>query len=68
MEFQYYDSPWQLVRKKKVLQLHPTELEILICAYDKYEHIFRKKAKQLQQQRRDNWCGERIAAPVSVQV
>lgn len=46
---------WQ--EKKGLSNFTPLELEVLMCAYGEYEHIFRKKKKTEQRQRTENWRG-----------
>lgn len=40
IEPSFYDSPWQPTTKKRTAYFMPLELEILMHAYNKHEHIF----------------------------
>ncbi len=44
--------------KKRSTYFSPAELDVLLQAYGEYEHIFKKKATQLQRLKRDSSLGE----------
>ncbi len=48
-------------QKKNYTYFSPVKLEIHICSYSKYEHIFRdKKSNTTLVQRRENWRGRKM--------
>ncbi len=58
MELQYYDLPLATVDKKSSIYFSLVELEIVLCTYGEYEHIFRKKVTCLQHKEERIGMGE----------